>query len=133
MESDELLQTEFPLPSTTAIEKTAGQAVVPLDPLRRYMAELRQFGQLTAEEEQELATRYRERGDTQAAYRLITSHLKLVVRMAMEFRRSWLNVLDLIQEKLQVFDLFTDGIFSKLIKLGKVLQIVSGAVVREIH
>lgn len=69
------------------------------DPLRIYMRELGRFPPLTAEEEFELARRFREEGDNDAALKLVTSNLRLVVRIAMEFQRKWMkNVLDLIQE-----------------------------------
>jgi RNA polymerase sigma-32 factor len=69
-----------------------------LDPFRKYLIEIRQFASLTAEEEEELALRYREDNDEQAAYRLVTSNLKLVVKIALMYNRVWANVMDLIQE-----------------------------------
>jgi RNA polymerase sigma-32 factor len=80
------------------VDIPASDALVPRDALQRYIAEVRHFPPLTADEEHELAVRWQEQGDTEAAYRLITSHLRLVVRMAADFKRSWLNMLDLIQE-----------------------------------
>ncbi|MBW2036513.1 MAG: RNA polymerase factor sigma-32 [Deltaproteobacteria bacterium] len=69
------------------------------DPLQRYMWEIGRYELLTSEEEKELALRVREYGDTNAAYRLITANLRLVVKIAMEFQRVWMqNLLDLIQE-----------------------------------
>jgi RNA polymerase sigma-32 factor len=53
---------------------------------------------LSPEEELDLATRYRKYGDVAAAKRLVTSHLRLVAKIAMEYRSSNYNVLDLIQE-----------------------------------
>ena len=50
------------------------------------------------EEEQALAARWVERGDVEAARRLVLANLRLVVKIAMEYRRTWTNVLDLIQE-----------------------------------
>lgn len=69
-----------------------------LDPLRRYLLEISKFEPLTAEEEHRLAVLYREKGDSQAAYRLITSNLRLVVKIAMIYNRIYSNALDLIQE-----------------------------------
>lgn len=74
------------------------RSVIPFDPLRRYLSELRKFSPLSAEEEHQLALQSTERGDVAAAYRLVTSHLRLVVKIAFEFKRSWQNLLDLIQE-----------------------------------
>jgi RNA polymerase sigma-32 factor len=54
---------------------------------------------LTPEEEHALALRVRDHNDPDAAFRLVSSHLRLVVRIAMDFQRRWMqNVLDLIQE-----------------------------------
>jgi RNA polymerase sigma-32 factor len=73
-------------------------ALAPLDPLTAYLNEIRQYGELSEEEEKELALHYKESGDVQAAYKLITNNLTLVVKIAMTFRREWQNVMDLIQE-----------------------------------
>ena len=73
--------------------------LVKFDPLQRYLQEVGQYGLLSREEETELAIRVREHGDPEAAYRLITSNLRLVVKIAIEFQRAWMqNLLDLIQE-----------------------------------
>ncbi len=89
------------------LESTVGQEVnplpsnapVPMDALRIYMRQLSNFPTLTAEEEFELARKFRDEGDQEAAFRIITANLRLVVKIAMEFQRRWMkNVLDLIQE-----------------------------------
>ena len=53
---------------------------------------------LNPEEERELAIRYIEDGDEEAGRTLITSNLRLVVKMAFKFHNQWANVLDLIQQ-----------------------------------
>ncbi len=69
------------------------------DNLHLYLKEVSRFPMLKPEEEQELAKRARDHGDTDAAFRLVSSHLRLVVKIAMDFQRRWMqNVLDLIQE-----------------------------------
>ena len=68
------------------------------DPLRAYMAEIGRFAPLDREEERELAENYRRTGDKETAYRLVASHLKLVVRIAMIYNKVYRNILDLIQE-----------------------------------
>ena len=69
------------------------------DPLHLYLKEIGRFKILEPEEETALARRVRDYGDEEAAFRLITSHLRLVVKIAMDFQRRWMqNVLDLIQE-----------------------------------
>ena len=75
------------------------RSVVPYDPLQLYLLETRQYKLLTREEELELATRVREKKDQKAAFRLVTSNLRLVVKIAMDFHRYWTkSLLDLIQE-----------------------------------
>jgi len=67
--------------------------------LQRYLQEISQHKLLTREETEELAVRYRETQDPEAAYRLVTSNLRLVVKVAMDFQKYWMqNFLDLIQE-----------------------------------
>lgn len=51
-----------------------------------YLGKIKQFPMLSADEEQELARRYRDHGETAAADRLATSHLRLVVKIAQQFR-----------------------------------------------
>jgi RNA polymerase sigma-32 factor len=72
--------------------------LVRLDPVRRYLLEISEFEPLTADEERRLALLYREEGNQQAAYRLVTSNLKLVVKIAFLYSRVYHSVLDLIQE-----------------------------------
>ncbi len=68
------------------------------DLLGYYLAEVRQYPLLEPEEEKELAVRYQESGDADAAHRLVTANLRLVVKLAFQYHRQWSNVLDLIQE-----------------------------------
>ena len=79
--------------------QTEERALVPYDPLQMYMFEIKNYKLLTREEEVELAIRIKEKKDQKAVYRLITSNLRLVVKIAMDFHRYWTkNLLDLIQE-----------------------------------
>jgi len=68
------------------------------DGLRRYLQEISKFPILTFAEEQELSTRWREHGDVAAAHRLVTSHLRLVAKMAFRYRGYGLPVAELIAE-----------------------------------
>src|SRR3954462_14021820 len=63
-----------------------------------YMTEVRQFPLLTPEEEHALAVRLVEHGDTAAARKMIEANLRLVVKIAYEYRRAHRNLLDLVQE-----------------------------------
>jgi RNA polymerase sigma-32 factor len=74
------------------------KALVPFDPLQRYLAEIRRFPVLGRDEEHRLAVRYKEYEDVQAAYKLVTSNLRLVVMIAREYQKAFKNLLDLIQE-----------------------------------
>ena len=63
-----------------------------------YLQEIKKFPILTAEEEYMLAKIYKEHGDTEAAHKLVTSHLRLVAKIAMGYRGYGLPVTDLISE-----------------------------------
>jgi RNA polymerase sigma-32 factor len=78
-------------------EPEAG-ALVPYDPLQRYLQEIRRYPLLTREEEHELAVRYQRDHDIGAAYKLVVGNLRLVVMIAREYQRSFQALLDLIQE-----------------------------------
>lgn len=80
-------------------EKPQTRLPVKQDPLQLYLMEVRKLPLLSAEKQKSLAIRYRETGDKQAAYSLVTANLRLVVKIALEYHRQWmLNLLDLIQE-----------------------------------
>lgn len=68
------------------------------DLLTHYLSEIRRYSLLDPEEEREVALRYYEGGDAEAAERLVTANLRLVVKIAFQYHRQWSNVLDLIQE-----------------------------------
>lgn len=68
------------------------------DPMAAYMAEVRRHPLLTREEEHELAVRWVEEDDKEAGRKLVTSNLRLVVKIAHEYRRAYHNLLDLVQE-----------------------------------
>ena len=85
--------------SKAPASKQSEKALVKFDPLQRYLTEISNYNLLTREQEKELGIRVREHGDKQAAYKLVTSNLRLVVKIALEFQRVWMqNLLDLIQE-----------------------------------
>ena len=89
-------ESEAPLPAL-ADQSDAG-ALVPADPLGRYLAEIRRFPLLDRDEEGKIARRYVKTHDPADAYRLVTANLRLVVKIAYEFARATRNLLDLIQE-----------------------------------
>jgi RNA polymerase sigma-32 factor len=66
--------------------------------LSRYLEEIRRFPMLEPQEEYMLAKSWREHGDRDAAHRLVTSHLRLVAKIAMGYRGYGLPVSELISE-----------------------------------
>jgi RNA polymerase sigma-32 factor len=92
--------TEKTLKEITEItQQDKDTSLTPFDPLQKYLKEISQYRLLTPEEEHQLTVKYQEEHDKEAAYKLITSNLRLVVKIALEFHRAWtMNILDLIQE-----------------------------------
>lgn len=84
---------ELPLPALPG-----GGELVPYDPLQRYLAEVRQYPYLDREEEHRLAVAYVQGHDPDAASRLVLANLRLVVRLAFEYKKTPISILDLIQE-----------------------------------
>jgi RNA polymerase sigma-32 factor len=82
----------------TAIERT-GDAVSRFDPLSAYMREVQRHALLSPEEEHRLAVDYHKHPENvAAAARLVTANLRLVVKIAYEYRRAYKNMMDLVQE-----------------------------------
>jgi RNA polymerase sigma-32 factor len=78
--------------------ETSTDAVVPYSPLNAYLSEIRRFTPLSKEEEHEVALEYHKTKSKDAAFKLISGSLWLVVKIAREYERVAKNVLDLIQE-----------------------------------
>lgn len=74
------------------------RAVVAIDSLSRYLQQVSKYPLLTDEEEKMLVEKVQKDQDIEAARKLVTSHLRLVVKIAMEYRTAYHNLLDLIQE-----------------------------------
>src|SRR3954467_5942191 len=66
--------------------------------LSRYLEEIRRFPMLQPQEEYMLAKRYAEHEDTSAAHKLVTSHLRLVAKIAMGYRGYGLPIGEVISE-----------------------------------
>lgn len=89
------------------VEETALDRVLPppeqhlvtyRDPVRRFVEEARRHARLDEQQERDLGHAARDRGDLDAARRLVVHNLRLVVAIAYQYRQAWLNVLDLFQE-----------------------------------
>ena len=68
------------------------------DPLQAYMREVQRHPLLSADEEHKLAVQYKDTEDRNVAARLVTANLRLVVKIAYEYRRAYRNMMDLVQE-----------------------------------
>jgi RNA polymerase sigma-32 factor len=77
---------------------TTGAALTPEGSLSRYLAEIRKFPMLEKDEEYMLAKRFAEHEDPDAAQKLITSHLRLVAKIAMGYRGYGLPIGEVISE-----------------------------------
>jgi RNA polymerase sigma-32 factor len=81
-------------PATRSTDRSIARA----DPMTAYMAEVQRHPLLSREEEDRLARLYRGSGDLDAAARLVSANLRLVVKLAHEYHRNPLSLLDLVQE-----------------------------------
>lgn len=92
----EVIDTNAELPiSVSAESKTVSTTH---DPLAMYLAEVRKYPLLTREEEMELAKKYYETKDPEAAQKLVRSNLRFVVKVAAEYSKFSAKMIDLIQE-----------------------------------
>lgn len=98
---DAPLPPEALAPASTALTERGRRgagSLVKSDPLTVYMHEIRRYPLLTREEEHRLAVQYAKNRDPVIARRLITANLRLVVKLAHEYKRAYRNLLDLVQE-----------------------------------
>lgn len=99
--SAELVEEEpvsFSAPEPKLKEPKSSSAITHFDPLQAYLREVQRHPLLTPDEEHSLAVKYTETGDVEAAATLVSSNLRLVVKIAYEYRRAYRNIMDLIQE-----------------------------------
>ena len=80
------------------VARSADRELGRYDPFTAYLSEVQRHTLLTPEEEKEISTRYAQTGDVKAAARMVTANLRLVVKIAYEYRRAYRNLMDLIQE-----------------------------------
>ena len=94
--SDDAAESE-PTSALVPRSSSSDRSLGPVDALSAYMAQLANYAPISREEEHALAVRWVEDGDEDAARQLTLANLRLVVKIAMEYRRAWTNVLDLVQ------------------------------------
>ncbi len=83
---------------STALESAFEQALVVPNALQRYLSEIRKYPLLAREEEREIAYKAYDDQDLNAKKQLVTANLRLVVKIAMDYKRAYTQLLDLIQE-----------------------------------
>lgn len=88
MVNTDLIQPKISVPALSS----------PQDSLRAYLQEIAKYPVLTQEQELELAKRWKDMGDISAAHELVTSHLRLVAKIAFKYRGYGLPIADLIAE-----------------------------------
>ena len=87
-----------PAPAMEPAARSSDAGLSDYSTIGAYLHELRRYPLLTREEEHELAVRFCKQREPALAARLITANLRLVVKIAYEYRRAHRNILDLIQE-----------------------------------
>ncbi len=93
---EEIEETVKALPEPSRDSSSSRAAIY--DPVSAYYQTVRHYPILTREEEKSLALAFLEDGEVDAAYELVTSNLRLVIKIALEYRRLWREIVDLIQE-----------------------------------
>lgn len=92
------VEVEEPANSAPLSAPVSGTSMERLDPMAAYLREIQRHPLLTPEETHELAVKFVASQDPQVAARLVTANLRLVVKIAYEYRRAYKNIMDLVQE-----------------------------------
>ena len=94
-----MLQDAFSYGKEETERESAGEIPpIAFDPLKMYLSEISRHSVLSREEELEVAEKAHRYKDNAASQKLVTSNLRLVVKIALEYYNTYLNILDLIQE-----------------------------------
>lgn len=89
---------EEPEPKSEQMPASEAGSITKFDAMAVYLREVQHYPLLTPEETQALSVRYVQTGDPVAAAKLVTANLRLVVKIAYEYRRAYKNIMDLVQE-----------------------------------
>ncbi len=98
---DFALDSEVELAAAPVVAKLAkadAGTIARWDPLQAYMRDVSRYSLLKPDEEHDLAVKLFQQGDVDSAARLVTANLRLVVKIAYDYRRAYRNLMDLIQE-----------------------------------
>lgn len=94
----EILEELLPVVAKSHELITGTKLPAGLDPLKQYIRDISRYKVLSLDEEKELVEELQKTGDIEVARKLVLANLRLVVKIAMEYRNAYKNVLDLIQE-----------------------------------
>lgn len=97
-ESAEVDRDDRERDDSMALSKPAASGMERLDPMAAYLREVQRHPLLTPEQTHELAAKFVETQDPRIAAQLVTANLRLVVKIAYEYRRAYKNIMDLVQE-----------------------------------
>ncbi|MBX7142882.1 MAG: RNA polymerase factor sigma-32 [Oligoflexia bacterium] len=97
-EVDEISPADFVEAEPDLAASESSRDIVPYDPLSAYLREIQRYPLLSKEEEHDLAVKYFTHKDIEAAYKLVSSNLWLVVKIARDYERAVRSLLDLVQE-----------------------------------
>lgn len=94
----EMLEDLLPVVAKSHELITGNKLPEGIDPLKQYLKDISRYKVLSLEEEKELVEELQKTGDIEVARKLVLANLRLVVKIAMEYRNAYRNVMDLIQE-----------------------------------
>ena len=85
-------------PLKNALVVKTDSTATTLDPIATYLREIQKYPLLTRDQEQELAKKFFDQKDSEAAHTLVTSNLRFVVKIAVEYSKFGARLIDLVQE-----------------------------------
>ncbi len=96
VENADVSESDIPKPSRESKDSSA--SIARFDPMAAYLREVQRHPLITPEETHDIAVKFIQTQDPALAARMVTSNLRLVVKIAYEYRRAYKNIMDLVQE-----------------------------------